>query len=492
MHPFSKNLLKSTGRLEFLTLAYLTVPVVIFLFGWLHLWIAIVASLGLLAAVMGSLRSLGPADTIASTRDRIIFSVTVLLFGLLWVGISGIGGVGYQNADYGKHNALLNDLSTMSWPLIYNTADLGHLGLPPVSALVYSVAYFLPGGMGGALGGWETANITSFVWGWLGMVLSICWFTRLAAIPPWIAGVVFPFLGGLDVLAYYCTKGAFPRLTDHIEWWLPLFQYSANSTLLMWVPQHAFAGWIGTGILVYLQRRRTLSPVTALTVITAVSYWSAFAALGLVVLLAPFALTTPLSNWRRLELIGPLALLVILAMFLTTNHNAMTRGFLWFFDRPHATAKWLFFCVMEFALALGLTWRLCGPDDKEDKKWLIWCGLLLTLLPLFKLGHWNDLVTRVSIPALVTLWALVWYHLYRSKQKFTSFTWLALVVVMSIGALSASTEIVRGVKSFHIGAPPQASLSRCPHSLDEPLVNQYFAAPDSPFFRYLARKATVQ
>lgn len=492
-HPLSPqtSVLKSATSLEALSLAYLTLPVFIFLFGWLHLWIAVVATVGLVAAVVASLRTFGLAEVAHSERDRAVFIITCLLFGLLWVGISGIGGVGYQNGDYSKHNSVFSDLSKRSWPLIYDTADQGDLGIAPVTALVYSLAYYLPSGLAGALAGWTAANTTEFVWGWIGMALSLCWFVRLTALPPWVAGAVFPFLGGLDLIGWYWTRASLPRFTDHIEWWSDFFQYSANSTLLFWVPQHAFSGWIGTGLLVHLHRRRLLSPIAVVTVVTVVSYWSVFAALGLGLLTAPSLVKIPLWRWRRLELIGPIALVIILFLFVRTNHNPIDHGFFWFFGKPNGTGIWLMFCILEFGLALGLTLLLCRAGDVEDKKWLIWCAVFLTVLTFFKLGFYNDLVTRASIPPLLVLWALVLHHLYYCKQKLRSFTWVALAAVMIVGALSASTEIIRAVRLYHLGPPPQVDVVPAPHSLYAPLVKQYFAAPDSLFFRYLARKRTV-
>ena len=59
--------------------------------------------------------------------------------------ISGAGGVGYQDSDWKKHNALMKDLQERSWPIVY-TRD----GVP--LPLVYNIAYYMPAALAGRIG----------------------------------------------------------------------------------------------------------------------------------------------------------------------------------------------------------------------------------------------------------------------------------------------------------------------------------------------------
>ena len=68
---------------------------------------------------------------------------------------------------------------------------------------------------------------------------------------PWIIALVLVLFGGLDVLAYVVSKTCRIPYTGHIEWWAKYIQYSSNSTLLYWVPQHAIAAWVMTAMATY-------------------------------------------------------------------------------------------------------------------------------------------------------------------------------------------------------------------------------------------------
>ena len=126
--------------LEFVTILYLTVPIMLFFYGWLKALYAALAIGATLACLVWYYRSLygeqAPKVTakVVYTKGALIGALLVLL---LWVAMSGIGGIGRQNFDYNKHNAVIADLTTKDYPVYY---DIEGQHKP----LVYYVSYYLP------------------------------------------------------------------------------------------------------------------------------------------------------------------------------------------------------------------------------------------------------------------------------------------------------------------------------------------------------------
>ena len=178
---------------------------------------------------------------------------------MLWLSLSGAGGVGYQNADYRASNAILKDLTTQPWPLRL-TLD------STVTPVIYYVGYYLPAAAAGKLAGWYVANAVLFLWTAVGVFLAFAWFLRLAGgrrASSWITALIFSFAGGLDAVGFYLLTPKPFDLDSHVDTWAGYFQYSSNTTLLYWVPQHAIAAWLITGLVLNAARHPASGPVVA-------------------------------------------------------------------------------------------------------------------------------------------------------------------------------------------------------------------------------------
>jgi hypothetical protein len=151
------------------SLAYLAIPYAIFCVGWLRwYW-----SLPIIALIVVSLLEYdhltqrhatvptsSPEPSPLLTWHHLIF---LLLLALMWVSLSGAGGVGYQRGDWVKHESILQDLIEKRWPVVY---DFYAAPVP----LVYALAYYLPSALIGKLGGWSLAQLALFVWTFLGTI----------------------------------------------------------------------------------------------------------------------------------------------------------------------------------------------------------------------------------------------------------------------------------------------------------------------------------
>jgi len=292
-------------RLDWLELAsvlYLAVPMVIFSFGWLRLRYAIPAVVFLLVAtVLYFRRPGGSEDGSLGLSDKLsrfdIFKFVkleiVAAVAIVWVLISGIGGFGFQTLDYDKHNALFNDLLNMPWPVTYT---IDHVAKP----LVYYVGYYLPSTFMARHFGLGLNEMLVFLWSLIGVGLALAWLYRFIGpnnkkIWPVVAFVVF---SGLDIIGWLVYYHHLPSLYGpNLEWYnkLWIWQYSSNTTLLNWVPQHAIAGWVAVSLLInsIVSKLKTSSSffVVALGLLM-----SPLMSIGLL----PFALTAALKDLKHL------------------------------------------------------------------------------------------------------------------------------------------------------------------------------------------------
>ena len=154
--------------LEFLSITYLSLPYLLFYAGWLRP--AIFAPLFLLFISTFYIVVKGlPKSKITVSFSMIL--VMSLLF--IWVLLSGVGQVGgYQNYDYKKHNAVLNDLTTQKWPVRYQKYE-------DKPYLTYYFAYYLPASFVGEINpSWKLPF--HFLFTATGIFLGFLWFCRLS------------------------------------------------------------------------------------------------------------------------------------------------------------------------------------------------------------------------------------------------------------------------------------------------------------------------
>ena len=132
-----------TGLLGPISLIYIFLPYFLFFFGWLKLYLAIPASILLVIALFLAIR--GRRDGGEISQDRVDMPAwwhvaLILAIIVLWVGLTGAGGYGFQNRDYQRHNGMLKDLVERPWPTAYETSEAdGGVGY-----LAYNLGFWLP------------------------------------------------------------------------------------------------------------------------------------------------------------------------------------------------------------------------------------------------------------------------------------------------------------------------------------------------------------
>jgi hypothetical protein len=476
--------------LTLLSLAYLALPNFLFALTWLRWPYAIGVSAALAAGLTLVARQVILRDGLKRPEEHRVsrFDLGVIAFLLLcMMVISGIGRIGYQRADWFKHNSILHDLSTMDWPVAY--------GSGPDACLSYYVAYYLPAAQIGRWSDVDTASLALFVWSAIGLGLAAAWVLRLVGSRSWLVVGAWLVLSGLDIVGFGLFGGV-PR--DQMQWWAEFAQYPSNPRLLFWVPQHALSGWIATAIFVdWLERHRSLLMVGLCAAMAAL--WSPFITIGLFPLALFGAVRVRFKDAFTVPnlVAAPPLLFVCVAYLRSVPLTEIPREWCWEnLGWRGALEFWLVFCLLEFGIFLALyllLWRRSGPEvfhrAEWTPTWLAAVGSTLLILPLYRLGMYNDLAMRASLPALFMLWIVLlrvrWPAAWRAQPVLTQ----ALVLCLALGAFQPVSDITEQLVKTRAstdepGIPGNLSIVM----LHQNSQRQYLGDPDSFFFRYLARK----
>lgn len=426
------------GPLERLAVAYLALPLPIFFLTWLQPLYGLPLTALLLLALRGLVRPGGggwPAGPLL---------VTTALVAAAWSSLGGAGHLFYANAyDWIARDAVLRDLVTMPAPVTYDQVD----GLPLI--LRAPIAYYLPAALLAKGLGLAWADTLLLLWTGLGAWLFLAMVAAQVKAASWrgaaaVAALVVLF-SGMDVLG---NPGMALDPTFHREWWAGMAQYSSNSTLLFWVPNHALPGWLLTMVL--LRARHDPAYLRIAGVIGALGLlWAPLVCIGLAPLLLALAVLRLREGRLRTlltaeNLLAAPLLAAVPALYLTMDSARIPLQVL-----PAQLPLglflplYLFFVIVEGG-AQCLAARLAHPPGRPV---FLWTALVvLALLPVVSFGPGNDLAMRGSIPALVVIMvACLEALLAQPAGAPMPRRALPLLLMLTIGMMTPANEIARAL-----------------------------------------------
>jgi len=428
-----------------LALAYLALPNLIFLAGWLKPLPATAMVVLLMVSVLLFLRRPDVGWQMPYSRAAL---AAILIFAFIWSSLGGAGHFVNANHDWVMRDKVLGDLTFGAWPPSYGVTD-GHHHI-----LRTALGYFLPAAVLGKVFGIGAAELGLYVWTALGAGL----FLLLLPLPRragWRLGamlVVVVFFSGMDFLGVLLATGTLPVFPLRLEWWVP-FSLPSPTGQLFWAPNHALPLWLAA-VLFYRHWGHRSFPSLTVVLLPLLMIWTPFAVMAMLPFVA-FAL----ARWLRTEgslrgmQIAPVQLLFAAILgyltirFLTLDIAAIPSA-------PTATAlpeqggmflKYLLFLLMEcLILALVLTREL------RHSRGLLWLAVaILALLPVYRFGPSNDSLLRLSAPSLIFLLILtldvLGARLDRAPgQVLRSRGWL-LAAILLVGAATPFVEIWRAL-----------------------------------------------
>lgn len=124
---------------------YLYIPILIFLCGWIKLYLAIPAIV-LIFLVLYKVNGTEVEENGLFTHKGLLVLIGCAVCLMFWCILSGLGAFTSQSSDWGKHNVLLEDLVNYKWPVRYGFNGGGVMDY-------YIAGYLFPALLGKMLGG---------------------------------------------------------------------------------------------------------------------------------------------------------------------------------------------------------------------------------------------------------------------------------------------------------------------------------------------------
>lgn len=399
-------------------IAYLLLPLIIFLPGWFEWWVA----LPLTACVLWVLLSKRPVERVtvaplsgdrAQAGEFLRLPMTRLQIGLAilvgcgWAVCGGAGHVLFANADWHVRDAVLHDLVVSPWPVGYGLLDGAE------SLLRAPLGFYLPAALAGKWLGLPAADAVMGLWTALGASLFLLQVLSLVPSRPrtvLVSAAVIVLFSGFDIVGNIINTG--PRfianwnIAQHLEWWAGSYQYSSMTTQLFWVPNHALGGWLMMGLLARNPRFSPLDVVLPMLAVAA-ALWSPLSAAGLVPFLLLRVGRQLIRENRDWSLLHPRvwlpAVLVgaVVCAYLVLDPGGIAKGIAvdrgGIDDGVMAMLRQAQFFLLEAGF-IGFAVLAIRRSIE-----VVLALVILALLPLVYLGPGNDLVMRGSIPSLAVL-----------------------------------------------------------------------------------------
>lgn len=430
-----------------ISILYLILPFILFLFGWVRLSIAIPIAVIILLTIWILIRQ-PPASNHKFLTSQNTFH-WLLLTGF-WLILSGVGGYAFQNWDHNWRNVILRDLINFDWPVYYSQPERG-----PINMLIYYVGYWLPSAWIGKLFGWKAANLVLFLWTWLGVILVTLHLASALKTSVIKSSLLLIFFSGLDFIGTLLFPQDYPTILPpitHLETWAGNLQYSSLTTQLFWVFNQAVPAWLCIAMVNVIAKSREAAkqspnaqevafPPQNDTIILLWSLCFFFAPLASVGLV-PYVLVevikqtdfkSPFKNLNPAILLSALIIFLLSSFFFTANTAAQSRGF-----QSISFTDLLAFFLLEG----GILWLILAPVKYRDPRWIV-TGALLILIPFIQLGSDRDFVMRASIAPLFYLMLMTGETIFRKSAP--RMVRIMLYVLLMVGSFSPLYEINRSL-----------------------------------------------
>ena len=451
---------------------YVAVPFLIFVIGFVRWYISMPI---VLITVWGLISMWKDADEFEikpkTTKDRIILIIAFAVT-LLWVILSGIGNVTWQNEDHIWRNALFKILVDYDWPPV-NSEGRG---------LTYYSGFWLPSALVGKVLGLRAGFIFQIVWAAIGVYLVylyICEYLKRIAILPFI---IFVFFSGLDIVGahipdLFTHSFSYIPLYTHIETWAGtrVFLYSGITTQLFWVFNQCIYSWL---VLMMILKSKTNKHMVFLMGLSFIS--SVFGFMGLIPIAIYCAFTKKqLFSLQNIVCGGATGILTLL-YYIGNDASKSTSsiGLPASIDITTSFPLYLYICfiVLEVLVYVALAFKY----NKKDPLFYI-TAVFLMICPLIKFGGSIDFCMRASIPCLMLLSLYVIDAFYRSRENKDNVLTILITITLLIGSITAVQEIYRTILNTSLNTPRYFGTES--NIFDE--GNFSCDADDTVFFKYI-------
>ena len=432
------------------SLIYLYLSLLIFFVTWTKWYIALLAIGATIYGCISIMKDYAPKDQpVLHVYSLALISVFLLMAGL----VSGWGGWMTQWADWAKHNALLNDLVNYDWPVYYREAA------NPSMLTYYIGQYLVPALIGKVTGSFRVAEVMMYIWGEVGLFLIAFQLMRIMNASMFAKQVcvvvILVGFGGCLFLSEMLLD-LFSGIAGFDKHWMTavngsVLQYRNHYVNLSWVMPQCIAAWLTVSL--WWERRKKISVYIPLMLPSLL--YGAFSFLGIALMAMICAIYESILEKRSL-------IVFVKQAFSPANIASMVAvgiPLLLYFSGNVFSAKdpsagfsiqhiniWLYvsFCLGHF----GIYALLSGKRHLQNGMFIA-AVILLSILPFFKIGYYNDLVMSTSIPAIFVIMICVIDTIYDKPDSFAAG---ALCVCLAISALYPMNDLKSAVYLNRIDA----------------------------------------
>lgn len=380
------------------------------------------------------------------TRDNIEKIVVVVGVICLWVYLSGIGRLVFQNTDHSARNAIFNILVERDWPVLGTSSTDGS-----PTGLIYYIGFWLPSAVIGKIFGLNVGYWFQDIWAVIGIVLVyyfICARTKKLEIWPLF---ILVFFSGLDYLGTFLlgTDMSSISQTLHLEWWDDPYQISSMTTQLFWVFNQCIPAWLATALLMNTKDNRCVVMICAMTMLT-----STLPFVGLLPIAAYYIFSRKYGTGRKWfsafwkdtftfeNIVGGGIIGIVSFLYLSGNSSGAILTTTGKALKPNGYDGSLFMWLMCIALEVGAYLILVYRRQRNNPLFYI-IAAQLCFFPLLRVGTSSDFGMRAVIPAQLILLIYVVDSLRIALLRKRMMMVAVFAVVLGIGAITPIHEITR-------------------------------------------------
>ncbi|MCF0051013.1 hypothetical protein LXM25_13145 [Dyadobacter sp. LJ53] len=486
----------NAGVLRKCSVFYLLLPNLLFGLGWFRQPYSALLAIGLSYLLFLEFKKEDSTNKLTAKSLGFLF-----LFSLICVFFCGIDGFSKPSFDWLAHNIKFYDLFKNDWPIYF--PEVGRY------ACYYYGYYLVPALVSKIYG--QLLPSVFILWTFLGFFLGFAWMLLLLG-QSRLMLVLFLLMRGMGQLVF----SAFKILKiSQIE--APIFNPSIRSIFEQsaFAPHQVIPSLIGSGILVYdFMHRRKIDETFFVVILVFV--WGVFPALSLLAVFGAIFIHKYILNdgWRAIDkrmiiasyLLPGLVFLPTLTYFLSSQTLAI-QGLLWQFKPAgHIILSYATGLLLDFVIFYIVIISFNRIFNIFPTWFVNTIFGLLFALSLYRMGIYNDLFFRGSIPLCIILFIGVLKGAeaaIRTKEWPTQklfYTAACLLVFLTISLVYVKSNLLRENKIAMWTNSEKVQYREYPYTeydnIYQGLLNgygdpegakQYLGSQNSVYEKYLSR-----
>ena len=442
---------------EIISLLYIYIPCILFFFSWIHIWISIPISMFFIIAIIKFEHSVNSNTQIELSMSFFMCLIIAFFAVGIWCITSGIGGYVSQSSDFVKHNLILKDLIDSPWPVYYQVNDYN-------GVLCYYIGEYLLPAVVGKYFGFNAASDFMLIWCTLGLVLTILLlYKEFGEIDGhWKPVIMLIIVACLFLFSTFIVPISgiyriwFPQdLGDGLHWLSNsvLIQYSSNITLLRWV----FPQFVPTTVVIALLLRFYRKYDFWLFISSPLILYSAFTFLGCIMLMALLFIVNIVRKQGGIisiksifsiynitgGIVALISLIYISGNILQKKPDSAGMG-IEFIDYSND------FCLLIMFHITWILWVIIILYKDNKNSFVLAVSICLLSFPFVKMGLYNDLCMRTSIPALLCLCYLIIKNLTGALfvQKERNGFYVLVIILFLVGTgIGSAYELYSAIQA---------------------------------------------